>query len=85
MSSAGLSGMSGISEHTLQTRYEKALKQINKLIDMNRQMKDTLAQYEQQIQQLEAQIEELQKANNEFDEENNILESKYMQLDQHCN
>ena len=32
MSSVGLSGMSGISENTLQNRYEKALKQINKLI-----------------------------------------------------
>lgn len=39
MSSIGLSGISGISENTLQTRYEKALKQINKLIEINRQLK----------------------------------------------
>lgn len=32
MSSVGLSGLSNISSDTLQGRYEKALKQINKLI-----------------------------------------------------
>jgi hypothetical protein len=41
MSSLGLSGLSGISSDALQVRYEKALKQINKLIEINRQLKQT--------------------------------------------
>jgi predicted RNase H-like nuclease (RuvC/YqgF family) len=83
MSSIGLSGMSGISENTLQTRYEKALKQINKLIEMNRQLKEAQTESEQVAADLRTEIERVQQANRELDEENNILESKYMELDQH--
>ena len=50
MSSIGLSGISGISDNTLQIRYEKALKQINKLIEMNRQLKDSLTEKEEHSQ-----------------------------------
>jgi hypothetical protein len=40
MSSIGLTGLSNISTDALQVRYEKALKQINKLIEINRQLKE---------------------------------------------
>ena len=50
MSSIGLSGISGISDNTLQIRYEKALKQINKLIEMNRQLKDSLTEKDEHSQ-----------------------------------
>lgn len=83
MSSVGLSGISGISENTLQFRYEKALKQINKLIEINRQLKESSNGHDGQVDKLMEEIQKLQQANRLLDEENNILESKYMELENH--
>lgn len=52
MSSIGLSGISGISENTLQFRYEKALKQINKLIEINRELKESTNGQDGQVEKL---------------------------------
>lgn len=84
MSSVGLSGLSNISNDTLQGRYEKALKQINKLIEINRELKERVGEYQAEIDRCNQQIQALSQANHELDEENNILDSKYMELNAHC-
>lgn len=83
MSSIGLTGLSNISSDALQVRYEKALKQINKLIEINRQLKENATVAEQQLKSSHSEQEQLRQANCELDEENNILEEKYMQLQNH--
>ncbi len=64
----GLSGLSNISNDTLQGRYEKALKQINKLIEINRELKERVGEYQAEISALESQVQGLQQANHELDE-----------------
>lgn len=83
MSSIGLSGLSNISNDTLQGRYEKALKQINKLIEINRELKEKVGEYEKHMVGYEQEIQRLEKTSRELDEENNILDSKYMELSAH--
>ena len=83
MSSVGLSGLSNISSDTLQGRYEKALKQINKLIEINRELKERLGESQQEVAVLQGQVQELQQVNHDLDEENNILDAKYMELNSH--
>jgi predicted nuclease with TOPRIM domain len=83
MSSVGLSGLSNISSDTLQGRYEKALKQINKLIEINRELKERLGENQQEVLLLQGQVSALQQANRELDEESNILDAKYMELNSH--
>lgn len=83
MSSIGLSGLSNISTDTLQNRYEKALKQINKLIEINRQLKENSTQNEQQLKNISAEVAAMRQTNHELDEENNIMEAKYMELENH--
>lgn len=83
MSSIGLSGLSNISSDTLQGRYEKALKQINKLIEINRELKEKVGEYEKHMVAYEQEIQRLEKTSRDLDEENNILDSKYMELGAH--
>lgn len=61
MSSIGLSGLSNISNDTLQGRYEKALKQINKLIEINRELKEKVGEYEKHMAGYEQEIQRLEK------------------------
>lgn len=59
----GLSGLSNISNDTLQGRYEKALKQINKLIEINRELKERVGEYQEEIGTLTGKVQALQQAN----------------------
>ena len=83
MSSVGLSGLSNISSDTPQGRYEKAVKQINKLIEINRELKGRLGENQQEVAVLQGQVQALQQVKRDLDEENNILDAKYMELNSH--
>lgn len=67
MSSNGISGMSNISTDTLHNRYEKSIKQYNKLIEINRQLKDSNTNQENQIKEMSKEINLLKEQINELD------------------
>jgi acetolactate synthase-1/3 small subunit len=57
---------------------EQVTKQINKLIEINRELKERLGENQQEVLVLQGQVSALQQANRELDEESNILDAKYM-------